>query len=74
LEGRFFAPARVLARRRAERRPALAAGPRRGRREAVLTAASAAQDLVRLGSPARVAQRLRLVESRGPILTALLKV
>jgi hypothetical protein len=52
----------------------LAAGHRRRRREAVLTAASTAQDLVRLGSPARVAQRLRLIESRSLILTALLKV
>jgi len=74
LEGRFFAPACVLARRRAERRSTLAAGHRRRRREAVLTAASTAQGLVRLGSPARVAHRLRLIEGRGLILTASLQV
>jgi hypothetical protein len=38
----------------------------------MLTATSTAQDLVRLGSPARVAQRLRSIESRSLILTALL--
>src|SRR3954453_2925759 len=72
LEGRFFALACILARRRAERRSTLAAGYRRRRREAMLTAASTAQDLVRLGSPARMAQRLGLIESRSLILTALL--
>ena len=38
----------------------------------MLTAASPAQDWVRLGSPARVAQRLRLTERHRLILTALL--
>ena len=36
----------------------------------MLTAASTVQDLVRLGSLARVAQRLRLIESHSLILKA----
>ena len=70
LEGRFFALACILARRHAERRSTLAAGYRRRRREAMLTAASTVHDLVRLGSLARVAQRLRLIESHSLILKA----
>ena len=38
----------------------------------MLTAASTAQDLVRSGSPAWVAQRLRLIQHRSLIPTALL--
>ena len=51
LEDRFFIPACIVRGRGAERRSISAVGRRRRRREAILTAASAAQRLIRLGSP-----------------------
>ena len=66
LERRFSVPACTTRERRAERRSRLAAGHRRRRREAVLTAASTARGLIRLGATCPAGSQSRPAYSRAP--------